>query len=154
MKKAKPSVGDFFYIKLEETTFVIGQVLLIPSVGLPKYLCSFYGQRFSQVPSTNNLAELKKSNIIAIIFVTPESLKGGSWPVFANAEPTGVDLRRDLSQLIENNYIGCTIIGSGIVDEFMLAWHGLAIWNDWHNPSYLDGLLLPGVKRPENVKMK
>jgi hypothetical protein len=129
-------------------------VLFVPDGGLPKYLCSFYRQRFLQLPTANDLSGLNKSHIISVIFVTPDSLDGRRWPVFANAQPVGVELRTDLPQLIKNNYVGSMIIGTANAREFMMAWHGLAIWNDWHDPNFLDGLLLPGVKRPENVKMK
>ena len=53
-----------------------------------------------------------------------------------------------------SGFIGATITGSGIVDDFVNAFHGLAPWDDWHDPRYLDTLLLDPSKKPRGLVYK
>lgn len=43
---------------------------------------------------------------------------------------------------------------AGIVRQFLNAAFGLAPWDDWKDPSYLDSLLLDPATRPAKVVYK
>ena len=44
--------------------------------------------------------------------------------------------------------------GIPIEDDFIKAYFSLAPWDDWHDPEYLDKLLISPDKKPENLIYK
>lgn len=44
--------------------------------------------------------------------------------------------------------------GIPIEDDFIKAYFSLAPWDDWHDPEYLDKLLISPDKKPENLIIK
>lgn len=44
--------------------------------------------------------------------------------------------------------------GIPIEDDFIKAYFSLALWDDWHDPEYLDKLLISPDKKPENLIYK
>lgn len=86
--------------------------------------------------------------MIAVHFITPELLKKGIWKVIGHADTrTGIE-RIELEQLRARGFVGAKIVGSGIIQKLLEAYHGLRAWDGFHDPEYLDKLLLPSVKRP------
>ena len=51
-------------------------------------------------------------------------------------------------------WVGAKVIGSGNVNKFMNAYFGLSLWDDWHDPTYLDRLLVSPEKRPAKLILK
>jgi hypothetical protein len=45
-------------------------------------------------------------------------------------------------------FVGASVHGSGILNEFVNAFYGLTPWDDWHDPYYLDHLLVSPEKKP------
>jgi regulator of RNase E activity RraB len=56
--------------------------------------------------------------------------------------------------LRSNGFVGAKIIGSGIVNRFLNAYYGFEAWDDWHDPNYLDTLLISPTKRPKHPILK
>ena len=54
----------------------------------------------------------------------------------------------------QGNIIGINTEGSAIIDDFIKAYFSLAPWDDWHDPEYLDKLLISPDKKPENLIYK
>ena len=88
---------------------------------------------------------------IAAFLVTPDLLASGFWPVKTKA-PVLLE-REDWPYEVYRpvHWVGVKVTGSGIAQEFLAAFHCLAPWDNWHDPEYLDSLLLPGVRRPDGV---
>lgn len=152
--KTNLNEGDYFSVPLSDSLWGVGQILAIPTVGLPKILCSFYSIPQNSVPAANCFEFPSFEEIIAVLFVTPDQLKSRKWPIFSSGNVVGLSLRQDYGQLQGNDFVGVKIIGSSNARELLMAWNGLTCWDDWHNPAYLDSLLLPGVCRPPSVRLK
>jgi Immunity protein 26 len=141
--------GDIFAISLNDGTFSLGQVLSYEPDCMNSAFCSFYSIKVGVI--TNIIWQPNDKELIAVLFVTRESLDKGSWKVVGHQKPINVGMYVNLNSLREKRFLNVEIEGSKIVDEFLNAYHGLTYWNDFHDPEYLDKLLLYGVKRPEKV---
>lgn len=89
------------------------------------------------------------SDPIAVLLVTPDLLNKRIWPIPSHGEPKVLPQDRPYER--KAKWVGAKIIGSGNIEKFLAAYHGLAPWDDGHDPNYLDKLLLPGTPRPANV---
>jgi hypothetical protein len=142
--------GDVFLVPLSDGSHSIGQVLRITKQALNSVLCAFFDIRSPENGQFN--AALPEDALIAVQFVTPESLKRGSWKVVRSDEvPFDIERHIPLAELASNGFVGAKIRGSGIIDSFLNAYFCLTPWDDWHDPKYFDSLLAPGVKRPRNA---
>ena len=54
----------------------------------------------------------------------------------------------------QGNIIGINTEGSAIIDDLLKLSFSLASWDDWHDPEYLDKLLISLDKKPENLIYK
>lgn len=142
MPRQKIKEGDIFEISLENEERAFGQLLSVE----PKALNSVGVALWE--PSTSCHIDVLKSPPIAVLLVTPDLLKKGSWPIIGNSSPVVPLQLRPYEQFRSKAWVGVKIIGSGIIEEFMSACAGLQPWNEWANPHYLDGLLIPGAVRP------
>lgn len=50
-------------------------------------------------------------------------------------------------------YVGAVNYDAGLLADFLSAFHGLLPWNVMHDPAYYDGLLRPGLPRPQSVRI-
>lgn len=82
-QKIKWHAGDNFLIPLEDRTFGQGQVLSYEAQAMNSALCAFSWKRFAEIPT--QLDGISEESLIAIQFVTRESLDRGSWPLVNNA---------------------------------------------------------------------
>ena len=48
--------------------------------------------------------------------------------------------------------MGAKVVGSANVGALCDAFYGLARWDDWKDPEYLDKLLLSPEKKPRGVR--
>lgn len=142
-QKFKP--GDIFGIPLPDESMGIGQVLSLEPDALNSVGCVFFA-------ASASLSGLKGAlEPIAALLVTPDLLKRGTWPVksqgpvFLEPEERPYEIHR------ATRWVGVRVTGSAIVQEFLAAYQGLVPWDAWHDPNYLDSLLLPGVSRPSHV---
>jgi hypothetical protein len=56
--------------------------------------------------------------------------------------------------LREKNFVGASVRGSGIVNKFLNAFYSLHAWDDWHDPNYLDKLLISPTMKPSSLIYK
>ena len=139
------SPGDIFGVPLPDGSMGTGQVLSLELDALNSVGCVFLAatvgpEGVSGVPLP-----------IAALLVTPDLLNSGVWPVKTKAP---VLLQREdwpYEAYRALHWVGVKVVGSGIVQEFLAAYHGFRPWDDWHDPDYLDSLLLPGVGRPDGA---
>jgi hypothetical protein len=86
--------------------------------------------------------------------VTGDLLKKGRWKIHAYAD---VQLHKSdfpYEECRAKGWIGAKMIGSGIIESFLAAFHGLGYWDEMKDPDYYDHLLLPRVNRPDGIKLK
>jgi hypothetical protein len=137
--------GDVFGVPLPDGSLGIGQVLAPERDAMNAVGCAFHRER-GPLDGDSCL-----SDPIAILLVTPDALAKGRWPVLARHAVGVPPEARPYERFRAQGWVGVCITGSGIVDKFLAAWHGLHPWDAWHDPRYLDGLLLSGVDRPTGV---
>ena len=149
-KKQTWDVGDCFTLTLCDGSFSVGQVIGYEPEAMNSAICAFYAQRFPNrnVAHCNGLTD---DLLVAVLFVTRDLIDSGDWAVGGHEAPIDAYRYFDLIDLKANGFVGLKIIGSGIVIDLMNAYFGLQPWDDFHNRSYLDGLLVSPDRRPANV---
>jgi len=141
--------GDNFLIPLKDGTFAQGQVLIAAKRAMNSAVCGFTSNRYKETPFSLLVPSLQET--IAILFVTRDLLDSGRWQINSNqANAWGAD-HIHFHELESNGFVGVNIIGSGIVENLLNAYHGLEPWNDFQDPKYLDGLLLSPKLKPSSV---
>lgn len=154
-KRVVWNVGDIFIVPQKDGKYSVGQVIGREREALNSVTCAFYGIRLDEKPTGRVDLELPTRKVIAIHFVTPESLNFGMWIVVGHAEPANTEMFDDiLGQLKRDGFVGATVTGSGIIREFLDAFFGLAPWDDWADPNYLDTLLISPDKKPKHLLYK
>lgn len=87
-------------------------------------------------------------------FVISDLLKKGKWKIHKQAT---VRLSASFFPCKETRaygWVGAKMIGSGIIESFLSAFHGLRFWDEMKDPKYYDHLLLPQVNYSDKVKRK
>jgi immunity protein 26 of polymorphic toxin system len=152
-KRQAWSVGDIFTIQLKDGQHGLGQVVsqerrLLNSVGVAVFDC--------RVPSSAaaSVTEPMVASAFAILFTTRDLPDSGAWRVVATG---AVRLPKHLlpyEDLRASGFVGAKVVGSGILTKLFNAFYALAPWDDWHDPHYLDGLLLSPDKKPHRLAFK
>lgn len=155
-QKQKWQVGDYFGIPIEDDFLAVGQILgKYDWIGVA---CLITKMKFSSknLPLYEDI-KIDKNDVIAAMFITEESLDKGFWPIIQQ----GIVNKNILKQYFPNidlieqgNIIGINTEGSAIIDDFIKAYFSLASWDDWHDPEYLDKLLISPDQKPENLIYK
>ena len=141
---AKPfRPGDIFGVPLPDGSMATGQVLSLEPEAINSVGCLFLA---AVVSAEGKLVGAPEP--VAALLVTPDLLKKGVWPVKSKAPALFPPEEAPYEQFRSLGWVGAKIVGSANVQEFMAAYHGHCPWDAWHDPSYLDSLLLPGVSRP------
>ncbi len=152
-KKQKWGVGDIFLVPLADGTFSLGQVIGQEKEALNSAVCIFSATKVLS-PEDNAIINLDLDSVVSALFVTPDLLHSGDWPVVANSVSVPVEEYFDMSALKAGGFVGTKIVGSGIVIKLMEACFGLYPWNGFFEPDYLDQLLLSPDKKPNGVIYK
>lgn len=137
--------GDVFGVPLPDGSMAAGQVLSLEPDALNSIGCAF----FSATVGPDGVSGFIEP--IAVLLVTPDFLESGAWPVKRIAPILLAPDERPYEHFRSSHWVGVKVVGSAIVQEFLAAYHGLTPWDAWHDPNYLDSLLLPGAVRPPGV---
>jgi hypothetical protein len=157
IRKQAWKAGDYFSIPLEDQSRGIGQVISRESGAITNpAICAIFRQRLDSEPRLP-LPDLSEDDVIAALFVTPDLLDRGVWRVFAEGQPLDartyfpdIEARRNR----EGGFVGVDIVGAGIVRELVNAYFGLSPWDDFHEPDFLDKLLVSADRKPASVRLK
>lgn len=150
IKRQKWGPGDLFAVPLLDGSFLLGQVLAHEPQAMNGVSCALFDQRFNN----NNAPRPAIDAIFSILLVTRDLLDRGVWQIVGNSP---IDVPRSafpFENLRPAGFVGATIRGSRIVNEFANAFCGLHPWDDWANPDYLDGLLISPAKKPKHLVTK
>jgi hypothetical protein len=148
-KKVDWSVGDVFHIPLAD-----GDVVLAQIVGrggpLNSVTIAMFDVKCKPSDAANAASFIEASRAFAVLFVTRDLLDIGVWPILGPKPIAIPDSFHPYEHLREIRFVGAKVIGSAIINEFANAYYGLAPWDDWKDPRYLDGLLLSSAKKPRS----
>ena len=152
-KRQKWSVGDVFVIPLSDGSWGPAQIIgREPSV-LNSVSVALFDCKVGSKPDALQ-CRLTEDSAFATLFVTRDLLDSGVW-VVVGVKPVAISRRLlPFESTRSKGFVGATVVGSGNVNKFVDAWFGLHPWDAWHDPRYLDKLLLDPSRRPARVKLK
>ena len=148
-KKQICKSGDICLIPLLDGSYLMGQVLEPQPDLLNSLSCALFDQR----SDGRTWPGPDLDRLFSTLFTTPDLLDSGHWKVGATF-PVHVPRDAFPGERAQKAGLNRRVIGSGIVIDFANAYCGLAPWDDWHNPSYLDGLLLSPDLKPQMLLFK
>lgn len=153
-KKQSWEVGDVFTVRTSDGKLVLGQVVGQEPKALNSATLAFYDVRVDTEEQAKRIRTLDANKAFSVVFATRDLLDSGTWRIVGKA-PIGIN-REDLpyEDLRDSGFVGVKIIGSGNLEEFLNAFYGLAPWDDWKDPQYLDRLLFSPSKKPTKLIFK
>lgn len=138
----EPALGDVFAIPLPDEDQASGQVVArideLGSVGCALLDCKHRPRE--PVPSLRDP--------IAVLLVTPDLIQRRYWTILENRPIQVSALHFTWEDHREEGWVGVRIYGSGIIREFMEAYHGFHPWDAMADPEFFSSLLLKGRTRP------
>ena len=153
MKSQKWQIGDVFTVPQTDGKHSLGQVVGQEREALNSVVCAFFDLRGECTESDWAPQLLRRKDVIALLFVTRDLLDRGRWRVVGWREPSKLGQDGIVDEARSNRYIGVEIRGSGIVEKFLNAFYGLHPWDAWHNPRYLDRLLIDPSRKPPDSRL-
>jgi hypothetical protein len=107
MKRQRPRIGDFFVVAVGGDCIAVGQVLepipdALNSIGValwkPRLTCEYERPSLTERP-------------LAVLLVTPDLLKRGTWEIKDSASPAIRKNMRPYEQYRSSGWVGARIIG-------------------------------------------
>lgn len=148
-RKQAWSIGDVLMIPQKDGGYAPAQILdhvMKNVVGI-----ALYERRVSKETKYPNLSALHP---VSVLLTTRDLLDEGMWEVVGKQRIAVPADKRPYERFRESDWVGSKTYGSGIVRVFLDACFGLAPWDDWKDPNYLDALLLDPTTRPAAVVYK
>lgn len=143
--------GDVFSVMLVDGNYAIGQVV---DVSIPNTAsCAFFHQRVA-APIPLAPPELTADDVVAAAAVIAAHLDRGAWTVFSRRP---VVLSRELwpNEATRNKgWVGSKVYTGAILEDFLNAYYALAPWDKYHDPQYLDKILISPSKKPTQLIYK
>jgi hypothetical protein len=100
------------------------------------------------VDDPDEAAAIDLSDPFSVVFSTRDLLDDGVWRVVGN-RPIAVPMKLfPWEHTRSSGWVGAKVIGSGILNQLLDAFRGLAPWDAYKDPAYLDGLLVSPAKKP------
>lgn len=116
--------------------------------------CAFYDVRISCEQATVPRFDLPVRHLIAVLSVSREHLDFGKWRV-VDHQPVSPDPEMWPNEEFRSaRWIGAKIYDAAIAEKLLNAYNGLVPWDDWHDPEYLDKLLVSPDRKPKHVLRK
>ena len=147
-RKRQPwEIGDVFEQTLVDGSHSFGQIVGRERQALNSCSIVLFDLRVGANDATPSAAAATAAPMYAVLMATTDLLDRGTWRVVGRATPRISGAALPYESLRASGWVGAIIRGSGIVNEFASAFYGLTPWDDWHDPKFLDGMLVdPSVK--------
>ncbi|HWB74068.1 MAG TPA: hypothetical protein VG755_03915 [Nannocystaceae bacterium] len=105
-------------------------------------------------PKVAESTKLSEAHAIAVVFATRDLLDAGVWKVVAKQKVVVSPTLMSYENLRAAGFFGAKVYGSGIITKFMNAFFCLAPWHDFHDPRYLERLLISPERKPGNLMLE
>ena len=116
--------------------------------------CAFYDLRVPLEEDGTEPFELSIERLIATLSVTREQLDFGVWRI-VGWQPVTIDRSVWPNENCRSqDWIGAKIFDAAIAEDLLEAYNGLAPWDDWKDPEYLDKLLVSPDRKPKHLVFK
>jgi hypothetical protein len=152
-KKQSWTSGDMFAVELRDGTFAAGQIIGREAQVLNSVTIALFDQRFNTRDDVL-ACDVGQARACAILFATRDLLDAGRWYVVGRRPIEIPTTRFPYEHTRASGYVGAKVTGAGILFRFVEAYFGLAPWDDFKDPTYLDRLLVAPEKKPRTVLLK
>lgn len=150
--KGEPgAAGTLFVIGLLDGSQCVGQVISREKAALNSILCAFTLRDPSSLETSTQLAF---DDIVSVQLTSDEYLADGRWKLLGQRPLPTFECVFDIQGAREDGFIGSKVIGCAIIESLLNACRCLEPWDDWHDPQYLDGLLVSPDRKPDLVLYK
>lgn len=138
-------VGSVFVIPLLDGSGCIAQVVGRERQILNSVTIAIHDVRQSAMAEC--VPALRSDDVFSMLLSTKDLLDSGRWKVVGVGGAQGEDAT-PYEGLRSSGFIGAKVRGSALVEDFVNAFYGLAPWDDWYVPNYLDEYLISPDKKP------
>lgn len=152
-RKQNWTLGDVFAVPMSDGRFAVGQIVGREPEVLNSVTVALFDQTWPSAEETIQ-SDVSEARAFTIIFSTRDLLDLGKWKVVGNLP---VRIQRELlpyQHTRSSGWVGAKVVGSGILTKFIEAYFGLATWDHWKDPAYLDKMLLSPDRKPKTVILK
>lgn len=154
-RRQRVAAGGVFSVPIatDEARVGVGQVISEEPDCLNSVLCAFF---LDLVDNESKVAAYAPGidRLLSVQLTTRDLLDSGKWKICRRFAPLDVSRQFPIAQLRAQEYVGAKVSGSRAMWELISAYHRRSAWDDFHDPMYLDSLLLPGLSRPDGVILK
>jgi hypothetical protein len=140
--------GNLFAVPLADGSFSLGQVVGREPQVLNSITCAFYRTRVAPSALESVTTVPDNRDLIAVQFTTKDLLTNRLWKVLANYPVTTPPSAFPHEDKRAGQWVGATVVGSGIIVHFLNAFFGLEPWHQMKDPHYFDHLLLRSDLKP------
>lgn len=148
-KKAEWKFGDVFLIPLKKNElYGVGQVLDLQMKNIVR--CALYNERIDNPNQFDIDKSCMRSNLISLVASTREQLDAGVWEIMGNKK-IDIPKKEYPNEKFRGSWIGAKHYDSGLLEDFLKAYHAMIPWDDWFDPNYLDQMLVDITKKPREL---
>jgi hypothetical protein len=141
-------VGDLFAVELMDGRNALGQVL---DVSIPHTAsCAFLSQHAPTLDALRRI-EPAAQDIVATATVVDAHLNRGAWRIISDAPLLLAREQWPNESTRAKGWVGSEVYTGAILEYFLNAYHGLAPWNRYHDPYFLDKILVSPTKKPSGL---
>ena len=145
------AAGDFFTVKLTDGTYSIGQVIDVP---FPNVASVAFFERRVDAPIPSEPLELTNEEIISAATVVAAHLDRNAWKVFSSGPILLSEEKWPNAATRGKALVGHKTYTGAILESFLNAYYALEPWDQFHDPQYLDKLLISPSKKPDQLRYK
>jgi hypothetical protein len=149
-KRVKWNNGAVFAVPLADGSFGLAQAIdhWIPHA----IYVAFTNLRIKS--TSEPIPSLASAKVISLLAVNDRALDFGEWLLIG--ELPSIRKRSDFpnERFRASGYVGAKSYDGGIAEDFLSAFHGLAPWDCYYRPDYLDELLLSPDLKPSSLIFK
>jgi hypothetical protein len=142
-------VGDLFKVPLDDGSAALGHIVGQEKDMLNSVTCAFYAVEVSCPPEPPPAPNM--DTLIACVFTTHDLLRRGYWPIVGHVAPQLPRKYFPHEDCRDKGWVGATVNGSGIMNDFLNAFYGLSPWDAYFDIYYFDKLLIDKAKKPKDL---
>lgn len=143
--------GDIFVVPQSDGIGTVGQVLDRMMTNVVS--CAFYDIRVPLDGATGPF-DLDNDMMIAGLSVTIEQLDFGVWKVIGWQPVALAQKYWPNENTREQRWVGSETYDASVAEELLEAYNGLAPWDNWKDPNFLDSLLANPDRKPKHIILK
>lgn len=148
-RKIKWNNGDVFAIPLEDGSYSVGQILDLMMINIVRI--ALYDEKVKDIHNSNLNQFCKTDNLVSLVTCTREQLDYNIWKIIGNKEQVIPLKMFPYEDKRDNGWIGAITYDAAIIEDFVNSFYGFLPWDDWHDPNFLDELLIDKSKKPSNL---